>query len=86
MPHDAVLEVSKERLLQTDITVLNEHGVDDSVMMKLAAEHAARVEALCQCCDPTAGRALLITICTALLGVAKRIEDMSIMEPELVNV
>lgn len=74
-----------ERILETDVELLNEHNVSDNFMSTLAAEHAARVEALAKAIEPTLGRALLVMVCGALLKAAKQIEDATTMQPELMQ-
>lgn len=75
----------QESLLQADVAVLNAHGVRDTVLAHLAAEHAARIERLMLMVEPTLGRAVLLTAAAALLEVAKTIDAMTYQEPELVD-
>lgn len=62
-----------ERILATDVELLNDHGVSDTVISKMAAEHAARTETLLKMIEPTMGRAMLLMISGALLSAAKQI-------------
>ena len=53
MSRDQTTADVTERLLQTDIGLLNDHNVSDDTMSILAAEHAARTETLAKAIDPT---------------------------------
>jgi hypothetical protein len=75
-----------ERVLQTDIALLNDHNVSDDFMSLLAGEHAARFETLCKAINPSLGRALLLTAAGAMLAIAKQIDGATVQEPELVHV
>lgn len=83
-PRHITAEIT-ERLLLTDVDLLNTHNVSDDFMSTLAAEHAARTETLAKAIDPTLGRPLLVMVAGALLAAAKQIEDASVMEPELIT-
>lgn len=73
-----------ERVLATDVELLNDHNVSDDVVSLLAAEHAARTETLAKMIEPTLGRALLLMISGALLSAAKQIDDATVVAPELI--
>jgi hypothetical protein len=75
-----------ERILQTDIALLNDHNVSDGVMSFLAAEHAARCETLAKAVEPTLGRSLLLIAAGALLDAAAQITDATVQQPEIFNV
>jgi hypothetical protein len=77
---------ARERILQTDVELLNAHNVGDDFMSLLAAEHAARVETFCKAIEPTLGRSLLLVTAAALLAAAKQITDATVQQPELINV
>lgn len=77
-------EDARERILQADIALLNDHNVGDGFMSLLAAEHAARCETFCKAIEPTAGRALLLVIAGALLTAAQTIDAKTVQEPEIV--
>ena len=85
MSRDQTTADVTERLLQTDIGLLNDHNVSDDTMSILAAEHAARTETLAKAIDPTLGRPLLVMIAGALLSAAKQIDAATVMQPELVT-
>ncbi|HIV78909.1 hypothetical protein [Sphingomonas melonis] len=85
MSRDQTTADVTERLLQTDIGLLNDHNVSDDTMSILAAEHAARTETLAKAIDPTLGRPLLVMIAGALLSAAKQIDAATVMQPELVQ-
>lgn len=76
----------RERLLHTDIGLLNDHNVSDNTMMMMAAEHGARVETLCKAIDPTRGRAVALMIANHLLEIVKEIGAATTQEPELICV
>jgi len=75
-----------ERILQTDVALLNDHNVSDDFMSFLAAEHAARCETLAKCIEPTLGRAFLLVTAGALLAAAKQIDGATVQEPEMIHV
>lgn len=77
---------ARERILQTDVALLNDHNVSDEVMSLMAGEHAARSEALAKCINPTLGRALLLTIAGALLAAARQVEAATVPTAEIVHV
>lgn len=83
MTHTAEYDI-QERILKTDIAVLNDHNVSDHILSLLAAEHAARCEALSKIIDPTMGRALLLMIAGALMGAAEQIENATTPGSEIV--
>lgn len=85
MNRELICADARERILQTDIGLLNDHNVSDDVMSTLAAEHAARTETLAKAIDPTLGRPLLVMIAGALLSAAKQIDAATVMQPELVT-
>lgn len=82
----ALEEEIRERILQSDIAILNDRGVGDSVLSLLAAEHAARCETFAKMIEPTFGRSFLLVCAGALLSAANQITDATVQEPELVNV
>jgi hypothetical protein len=73
-----------ERVLATDVAILNDHNVSDEVVSLMAAEHAARCETLSKMIEPTLGRALLLVTAGALISAAKQITDATVVEAELV--
>lgn len=75
----------RERILQCDIAMLNDHGVSDEVLSIVSAEHAARCERICKMIDPSFGRAMLLMISAALLSAAKQIDDATVLEPEIIT-
>jgi len=75
-----------DRILGTDIALLNDHDVGDDFMSLLAAEHAARCETFCKAIEPTRGRALLLVIAGALLSAAKQIDGATVQTAELILV
>lgn len=76
----------RERVLQTDIAILNEHGVGDKAIALLAAEHAARCETFSKMIEPTFGRSILLLVAGAMLAAADQINDATIPEQEIVHV
>jgi hypothetical protein len=71
-----------DRILAADVELLNDHGVSDTVVSHMAAEHAARSETLAKMIEPTMGRALLLMISGALLSAAKQIDAATVTQPE----
>lgn len=76
----------EERLMATDVGLLNDHNVSDATIMPLAAEHAARTEALLKLVDPTRGRAMFMMIAGHFLDAANQIAAATVQEPELMHV
>lgn len=74
----------RERILQSDIAILNDRGIGDEVLSLLTAEHAARCETFAKMIEPSKGRAMLLVIAGALLSAVKQIDAATIQEPELV--
>lgn len=75
-----------ERVLQTDIALLEDHNVGDEFISLLAAEHAARCETLSKMIEPTFGRALLLVTAGALLAAAKQIDGATVPTGEVIHV
>lgn len=75
------------QLLLNDVGLLNEAGCEDSTLATLAGDHAARVKTLIEAIQcPSYGRALALTMAQVLLDTAKGIDEITVQEPELVNV
>jgi hypothetical protein len=63
-----------DRILQVDIDLINLCGSADPVIEIMAAEHGARVEALCKMIDPIMGKAILLLVANGLLKASVQIE------------
>lgn len=75
------------KLLLNDVALLQDHGCEDSTLATLAADHAGRIKTLLEAIQcPSYARALALTLSTALLNVAKGIDEITVQEPEIVNV
>lgn len=83
---EALVARIRDRILKTDIKLLNGANVSDDTMSLMAAEHAARTETLAKAIDPTLGRPLLVMIAGALMKAAQQIDEATTMQPELVHV
>lgn len=79
-------EEIRDRILQSDIGILNDRGVGDNVTSLLAAEHAARCETFCKMVEPSFGRSILLVAAGALLAAARQIEDATVQVPEVIHV
>lgn len=80
-------EKLRRDLLLADVGVLNDTGCEDATLATLAAEHAARTEALVKAVQcPTYSRALALELSRQFLTISNQIADASVQEPELKNV
>lgn len=67
--------LATEALTLGDVDLLHAHGHDQDVVSVLAAEHAARTQALIRCCpDQVVGRNLLLMIAGKFIADANAIQ------------